>query len=859
MLRVASTIVWVLVLGFAGACAHGPPPPPAPPRQTNVGLQLSTFELGSGLRVVLVRDPRASEIQVTTRYQVGAADDPPAQPGMAHLVEHLMFQQILGGQSLYASLESVATSFNAATSHDATTFVARAAPEHLDKLLAIEAVRLGHRCTSIDDAAFEREREVVVNEVRQRDHAVELAGALRDAVYPAGHPYRRAVGGDDATVAAITRAEACAFADAHYAPGRAVLVVSGDLTAARLEASLAKLLGRIPRRAVAPPAPAHPPELTPRRAEVQAPLDTTAVLVAWALPADPALRARIRALWPWLYVLVDGEVRGRVSPIELGDERAPVLALLVTPGAGEEVASVIAGVERGAALASATFLGRSTTPLDHATFERVQQAAIHGLFATLEDGGERDERIARHVQAGRDAGYTLAAELRGVREMTRDDARRVALEHLAVDRAKVIVLAPREARRRGAGAVSLQPVMHDLGRRRDPPDPAGARQPLAGAADVRAPAGVTARTLRNGLRVVLLPLTSVPTVDIRLVFGAGTADEPATRRGAALVAARALTWDPRHLNDVLLFAAAGGSPDVGVGRDHTTFAVRGLDMHLDLLLAGARRWVRDGRYDEDADAIVAAMRRVAKEVDDEGPITDAWRAAVYGLGHPYVAAGVVRHTHDALSVDDAARFRAAYYTPDNATLVIAGGFDPVIADRWVDFLFADWTGRAAPRGAPRSALQPASIAKAEDTAQVLVRLAFPATGTRAQQLVAAAMLEDVASDVRHQLGASYGLDTTLEEARHANRYTIEGWVDTARLADALALLRDRLARLRADAADPADPDATARAFVAARARTFTRLRSIAGGAGGLAGPSSTTPRSGARRWRGSRPPRPWAG
>jgi hypothetical protein len=53
-----------------------------------------------------VRDPQATEVQVTMRYGVGAADDPIGKAGMAHLVEHLMHQQVPGTQSLFAQLES---------------------------------------------------------------------------------------------------------------------------------------------------------------------------------------------------------------------------------------------------------------------------------------------------------------------------------------------------------------------------------------------------------------------------------------------------------------------------------------------------------------------------------------------------------------------------------------------------------------------------------------------------------------------------------------------------------------------------------------------------------------------------------
>src|SRR5439155_903269 len=102
------------LIAFLIACAR-PHPPPAPARRTHMDLAISTFALTNGLRVVVIQDPRAHDVQVTTRYRVGSADDPADAPGVAHVVEHLMFQQVLGSRSLFAHLEDIATSFSATT------------------------------------------------------------------------------------------------------------------------------------------------------------------------------------------------------------------------------------------------------------------------------------------------------------------------------------------------------------------------------------------------------------------------------------------------------------------------------------------------------------------------------------------------------------------------------------------------------------------------------------------------------------------------------------------------------------------------------------------------------------------------
>ncbi|HET7499447.1 MAG TPA: insulinase family protein [Kofleriaceae bacterium] len=816
---------WLAGVALCCACVVAPRPPPAPPAGTKLGLTISSTTLASGLRVITVRDPTAAGVQVTARYQVGSVDDQ-QHPGMAHLLEHLMFQQVIDGQPVFAHLEDVATSFNAGTSFDATTYVARAPAAALDRLLAIEVARLELRCRTISDLAFTHEREVVINEIKQRDQATEVFAAIHGALYPEGHPYRQPVGGTVKTVSAITRADACKFADAYYAPDHVVLVVSGNLTEPQLAAAL-RGLGGITRRAATAPAAVPSATVRAQHVEAHAPIDDDLLVLAWPLPLEPELQARVRAIGAALPHLVDGEIKGQVEAVEFGDGRAPMLGLAVLPGDGETFQQAIDGTRRGIAKLPRVFRAGDPENADDILFDRVQQSAIYHVYASLEDGSERDIRLAGYLMSGRDPGAALAAELGGLRGMSREDGGGLASRYLAATTPITVTLRATPGKKRGEG-LKLRAPIHDLGPRRTAPDPARAHQP-ADATTPRELTGIKTRVLRNGLHVVLLPLTTVPTFEARLVFRSGTADEPAQQRGVAMLAAHTLTWDLHYLNDLFPFARAGGMRDTDVGTDRTSFSVQGLGMHLDVVLAGLRRWVWDGTYDDSAASYVNAMRRAAKRERDQGALTDAWRAALFGQRHPYVQAGIIRHASSALTLDDAERFRLAHYTPDNATLVIAGRFDPALADLWIDYLFAGWRGHAEASSSVPAAPQPASIASVEDVAMLQLRIALPASAPgRPQQLIAAAMLNEIAHDVRYRLGASYSFDAQLVETRQASFYVLSGWIDAARAAAAIKLVRDRVAELRTD------PRAAAAAFVTARAHALAQLRSQVGSAASLA-------------------------
>jgi zinc protease len=327
-----------------------------------------------------------------------------------------------------------------------------------------------------------------------------------------------------------------------------------------------------------------------------------------------------------------------------------------------------------------------------------------------------------------------------------------------------------------------------------------------------------------------MPLTSVPTVDIRLVFPVGAIDEREHERGVAFLAASALAPRLADVDALRAFYTAGGVYDVSVAAERTTFAVRGLDMHVDVLLAGLERLVRNGGYPEHDSQEV--MRRAVEKLSGEDALAEVWRTALYGPEHPYTRAQDWRQAKfDKLDLRALRRFHDAHFRPGSATLIVAGGFDAAVADRWIDYLFTDWGGKApAPRGAVRAALEPAAFAKYDDGArQVAVLIALPAgRGPRAASLIAAVMIDAAVADVRKQLGASYGLRTSLVEERLSTHIQIAGFVAAERADEALALVRERIGRLaRGD-------DLAASWFVAARRDVMARMASITSGASALA-------------------------
>ena len=186
MRLVPVVVVGVVLVG----CVTGRTPPPSPPRHAELGLAVSTSTLRNGLarraRARSARDRGPGD----DALRVGSVDDG-NDAGIAHIAEHLMFQQVLGSQTLFAQLEQIATYFNALTTYDATTYITRAPRAYLDRV-ARDRRRAARLSLHVDQRLGVRARARGRRSTSFGNARAQAAAQRRctAAVYPEGHPYR---------------------------------------------------------------------------------------------------------------------------------------------------------------------------------------------------------------------------------------------------------------------------------------------------------------------------------------------------------------------------------------------------------------------------------------------------------------------------------------------------------------------------------------------------------------------------------------------------------------------------------------------------------------------------------------------
>ena len=229
------------------------------------------FTLPNGLEAVVIEDHRAPVVVQMLWYKVGSADEAPGKSGIAHYLEHLMFKGTdkLAPGELSKTVTANGGMDNAFTSYDYTTYFQRIASDRLPLIMEMEADRMQNLRIGEDD--WQAERQVVLEERAQRtdsDPSALFAEENR-AVQFYNHPYRRPVIGWRQEMEALTRDDALAWYDRHYAPNDAILVIAGDVTADHARELAEKYYGPVPSKSDSNRSarPQEPQQLSARRIE----------------------------------------------------------------------------------------------------------------------------------------------------------------------------------------------------------------------------------------------------------------------------------------------------------------------------------------------------------------------------------------------------------------------------------------------------------------------------------------------------------------------------------------------------------------------------------------------------------------
>jgi len=199
------------------------------------GINAPTLHhLSNGLTIVAEQVP-VDAVTLSIWLNVGSAVESDSINGTAHFLEHMIFRgtSLLQGGEFEREVESRGAVTNAATSQDYTYYYITTAPHDFASLapLQLEVVLNA----SINEVAFDRERQVVLEEIRraQDNPRRRVFQAVLETAFER-LPYRRPVLGQVDAIAQLTAQQMQAFHRTTYQPGNMTLSVVGNLPVAEL-------------------------------------------------------------------------------------------------------------------------------------------------------------------------------------------------------------------------------------------------------------------------------------------------------------------------------------------------------------------------------------------------------------------------------------------------------------------------------------------------------------------------------------------------------------------------------------------------------------------------------------------------
>lgn len=262
---------------------------------TALDFPANVWKLNNGLTVIHQHLKATPVVALDVWVKAGATLEPDSWSGMAHFLEHMIFK---GTDSIAPGefdqvIENRGGVANAATSHDYAHFYVTAAADYLTETTQPLAELLLR--ASIPDAEFDRERDVVLEEIRQAQDDPDWLGfqAMMETVYQR-HPYRRSVLGTEEVLMSRTPHEMRCFHRSHYQPENMTVVIVGGIEEAQAMEVTSKAFGEFSERWECPKlvAEAEPPLVERRRQELALPrLEQARLMMAWTGPGVAQLES----------------------------------------------------------------------------------------------------------------------------------------------------------------------------------------------------------------------------------------------------------------------------------------------------------------------------------------------------------------------------------------------------------------------------------------------------------------------------------------------------------------------------------------------------------------------------------------
>lgn len=780
-------------------------------------IPYETYVLDNGLTLILHEDKSDPVAHVDVTYHVGSAREDIGKSGFAHFFEHMMFQgsENVADEEHFRIVSESGGTLNGTTNNDRTNYFQTVPSNQLEKMLWLEADRMGFLLPAVTQESFEIQRATVKNE-RAQNYENKPYGLVMErvgeAAYPDGHPYSWMPIGYVEDLDRVNVNDLKAFFLRWYGPNNATLTIGGDFDRQQVLDWVVKYFGPISRG----------PEV-----DKPAKWDVT-------LDADRYISMEDRVSLPLLFKAIP-------TVYARHEDEAPLDVLMSIIGGGETSMLYEALVKTGLAVSAGTghgcrelsclftiqalpnpASGTSLADLDRlirktlSAFEargveeddllRVKAGIRAGTIFGLESVSGKISKLA-HWQTLHDDPNLIQAEIDRYDAVTAEDVMRVYRQYIKDQPAVIMSVVPTGQLDAVAAPDTWERTPRTL------PDYAEMTETNLALRDVtdrfdrsvQPPAGeppfvempaLWETELPNGIPVLGTLSDEVPTTTLALRLRTGQRDEPLDRLGLSALTAAMLNESTALSSNAEIanrLQKLGASVRVGAGQDHTMLTVRSLTENLGETLAIAEEMLfNPGFIEADFERLKnQTLEGIRSAQKDAGAVAGTVRPLLlYGRENAFAwpSSGTEQSVAD-ITLEDVRAFYETRYSPTISEVVVVSDLSQ---DAIVSHLeaFGTWQGEAVEPAAiqpfPDLASGTLYLIDRPGAAQSEIRIArralpYDATGELYRATLMAyplggAFNSRINLNLREDKGYTYGASAGFGAGAYAGSFTVSAGV-----------------------------------------------------------------------------------
>ena len=667
---------------------------------TELVIPYEKYVMPNGLTVIIHEDHSDPVVHVDVTYHVGSAREEIGKSGFAHFFEHMLFQgsDNVADEQHFKIVSEAGGTLNGSTNRDRTNYYETVPSNQLEKMLWLEADRMGFFLDAVTQKKFEIQRSTVKNERGQRLDNVPygLTGEkIGQNLYPYGHPYSWSVIGYLEDLNRVNVGDLKNFFLRWYGPNNAALTVGGDVKPAEVLKLVEKYFGSIPRGPEVEPVQVPSVNLTNTRYISYVDNYAKLPLLAITYPTVKDYHADKAALQALAQVLGQGrnsvlfqqltkkQLALQASANSSLSELAGEFSFQLVPSQGK----TLADMEKLFRASLDTFEARGVTDEDITKFKgAIESQVINGLQSV---SGKVSQLALFQYLTGNP--NKIADNLKMYASLTKEDVMRVYNQYIKGKNAVVMSVVPKGQEdlvaakdnftidttgynRPNYGYEGLKYVKgkDDFDRK---------KMPGNGAAPVVTVPKFWRKDLANGARVIGAQNTEIPTVNISITIPGGhlASANDLSKAGLASFFTSMMGEDTKNYTAEQFgveLQKLGSSIGVGSTTDGVVFSVQTLKKNIDATLALLQERMFNPKFTEASYSRLKNQRMQSFKQQKAQPaaVADAVFAKLnYGPNHILgVDEGGTEETIGAITLQDIQNYYNNYMTSMDAKVVVVG-------------------------------------------------------------------------------------------------------------------------------------------------------------------------------------------